>query len=143
MIFDFSNTFSFRNGEVYENTVKIEGDYWDKIREILKDVPEDYRKNDFFSGGVLGLVSYDYNRFLEKKPYNELNLKFDSFEKEMKYKEKYLKAAIHLKQKKIGLPVGFYKKIKAGKHKECYYVPNEELKSNLTIEDFKVDCGIF
>lgn len=66
LIFDFSNTFSFRNGEVYENTVKIEGDYWDKIREILKDVPEDYRKNDFFSGGVLGLVSYDYNRFLEK-----------------------------------------------------------------------------
>lgn len=111
---------------------------WADLEEL-----ERYIVSQFGSAYVENIVVFEKDRFLEKKPYDELTLKFDSIEKEMKYKEKYLKAAIHLKQKKIGLPVGFYKKIKAGKHKECYYVPNEELKSNLTIKDFKVDCGIF
>lgn len=66
LIFSFSDKISFKDGKVFENHLEIEKDYWDKLRETLMSIPKDYVRSDFFSGGVLGLVSYDYNRYLEK-----------------------------------------------------------------------------
>jgi len=36
------------------------------LREILGDIPKNYVSKEFFTGGTVGLVSYDYNRYLEK-----------------------------------------------------------------------------
>lgn len=66
IVFDFSHKISFKDDVVFKNNIKTEKEYWEIIREILKEIPSTYEKQEFFSGGVLGLVSYDYNRYLEK-----------------------------------------------------------------------------
>ena len=62
----FSKIISFKNGVIFEDGKIIDGDYFDRLREILKKIPNSYEKEKFFTGGIVGLVSYDYNRYLEK-----------------------------------------------------------------------------
>lgn len=62
----FSKTIKFKDGVIFENGEKIEVDYFEKLRKVLKEIPKEYENKKFFSGGLVGLVSYDYNRYLEK-----------------------------------------------------------------------------
>ena len=66
LLSDFSKIISFKNGVIFEDGKIIDGDYFDRLREILKKIPNSYEKEKFFTGGIVGLVSYDYNRYLEK-----------------------------------------------------------------------------
>ena len=66
LLSDFSKIISFKNGVIFEDGKIIDGDYFDRLREILKKIPNSYEKENFFTGGIIGLVSYDYNRYLEK-----------------------------------------------------------------------------
>ncbi len=62
----FNKTISLKNNICLENETCINLECFDRLREILRDIPKDYESKEFFTGGVIGLVSYDYNRYLEK-----------------------------------------------------------------------------
>lgn len=65
----FSLKIRFKNGNIKLNNENIKGEFFDVLRrEMNKNKPLKYKKRDFFTGGVVGLVSYDYNRYLEKLP---------------------------------------------------------------------------
>lgn len=66
LLADFSTKISFKNGKIFENAKEIKIEYFEKLRKILSDIPKVYESKDFFTGGLIGLVSYDYNRYLEK-----------------------------------------------------------------------------
>lgn len=72
----FRNRFHFKNSKNYKNNKEIKTDIFDCLREIIKNKSEIYEKKEFFSGGIIGLVSYDYNRYLEKIP----NIAIDDLE---------------------------------------------------------------
>ncbi len=65
----FSKKVRLKNGVTTLNGNPSEINAEDLIREILnKDRYGDYESGDFFSGGLVGLVSYDYNRYIERLP---------------------------------------------------------------------------
>lgn len=66
LVSDFSEVISLKNGKILEDGIEINLDYFDRLRKILKEIPVNYKKQGFFTGGVIGLVSYDYNRYLER-----------------------------------------------------------------------------
>ena len=60
---DFSEQFQLKTTENYKKSKEI---LFKQLRNSLLNVPKEYKKNDFFSGGFFGIVSYDFNRFIEK-----------------------------------------------------------------------------
>lgn len=60
---DFSEQFQLKTTENYKKSKEI---LFKQLRDSLLNVPKEYKKNEFFSGGFFGIVSYDFNRFIEK-----------------------------------------------------------------------------
>ena len=60
---DFSEQFQLKTTENYKKSKEI---LFKQLRNSLLNVPKEYKKNNFFSGGFFGIVSYDFNRFIEK-----------------------------------------------------------------------------
>lgn len=60
---------TLKNGNIKLDRKNVDGEFFDILRsEMIKNKPVKYKKCNFFTGGVVGLVSYDYNRYLEKLP---------------------------------------------------------------------------
>ena len=59
LLSNFTTKLSFKNNVCLLNDEKINLDYFDKLREILGNIPKDYVSKEFFTGGTVGLVSYD------------------------------------------------------------------------------------
>ena len=60
---------TLKNGNIELDGKKVSGEFFDIIRDkMVKNKFPTYEKRDFFTGGAVGLVSYDYNRYLEKLP---------------------------------------------------------------------------
>ena len=66
LLSNFTTKLSFKNNTCLLDGEEISLDYFDKLREILGKIPKNYESKEFFTGGIIGLVSYDYNRYLEK-----------------------------------------------------------------------------
>ena len=66
LLSNFTTKLSFKNNTCLLDGEEISLDYFDKLREIIGDIPKNYESKEFFTGGTVGLVSYDYNRYLEK-----------------------------------------------------------------------------
>ena len=66
LLSNFTTKLSFKNNTCLLDGEVISLDYFDKLREIIGDIPKNYESKEFFTGGTVGLVSYDYNRYLEK-----------------------------------------------------------------------------
>ncbi|MBN1467185.1 MAG: anthranilate synthase component I family protein [Fusobacteriaceae bacterium] len=60
---NFSEQFQLKTTENYKKSKEF---FFKQLRNSLLNVPKEYKKNDFFSGGFFGIVSYDFNRFIEK-----------------------------------------------------------------------------
>lgn len=65
----FSLKIMLKNGNIKLDNKNVNGEFFDICREVLKDKkPKNYEKKEFFTGGLAGIVSYDYNRYIEKLP---------------------------------------------------------------------------
>lgn len=65
LMWDFEDEVRLKNDKVYYNQSEVDRNSTIILKEILKDIPKSYEKQQFFSGGIIGLVSYDYNKYLE------------------------------------------------------------------------------
>ena len=64
---DFEEKVVLKDRELTHNGEKIDKDEMELLRELLKNKkPFNYKKMDFFTGGFVGLVSYDYKSYIEK-----------------------------------------------------------------------------
>jgi len=69
LLSNFSLKISMKNGKIKFNDKYVKGEFFDICRNVLKEKKSiNYEKKSFFTGGIVGLVSYDYNRYLEKIP---------------------------------------------------------------------------
>lgn len=66
---NFSLKVRVKDGKISVNNKEVEGKPFDILRKILREnKPETYEKKPWFTGGLAGIVSYDYNRYIEKIP---------------------------------------------------------------------------
>ena len=69
IISHFSKKLRLKNGELTLNGLPVACRVEDLVKKILEDDRyKGYKSEEFFTGGLVGLVSYDYNRYIEKLP---------------------------------------------------------------------------
>lgn len=65
LMWDFDKELKLKNNVAFFNQEKINDNTILILKKILQEIPKSYKKNEFFSGGIIGLVSYDYNKYIE------------------------------------------------------------------------------
>ncbi len=66
---NFSIKVRLKNGKILVDNKEVKGKAFDILRKILKDNKSNkYEEKPWFTGGLAGIVSYDYNRYIEKLP---------------------------------------------------------------------------
>ena len=66
---EFSDKIELKNSKLFLNNQILEGDIFENLRKIKKrKSPENYKSEKYFTGGLTGIISYDFNREIEKIP---------------------------------------------------------------------------
>ncbi len=66
---NFSIKVRVKDKKVLVNNKEQTGEAFDILRKILNEnKPDNYEKKPWFTGGLAGIVSYDYNRYIENLP---------------------------------------------------------------------------
>lgn len=108
---------------------------WASIEEL-----ERYTAVQFGKIEVENYVFYG-SEYLKKLPLEEILSDSSRNIKDInKYSNKYIRDAKNLEEKKIRVPTGFLKKIKAKEFMECYYVENKKEIEIKSVKDFLVEC---
>lgn len=65
----FKHKVKLKDGIINHNGEKVSGKVFELLRKLKKEnTPESYKSQNFFTGGFVGTIAYDYNRYIEIIP---------------------------------------------------------------------------